>query len=206
MSLPQSFPIVLLGHTPEAERKVPCVDINNHNAAQMATEHLIQIGRKKILLLIPETLQHIQCMQERKEGYQTALKNHSIPVTSEYIHTIRCLPDPVTLFLKELPCLNEIDAIFCLSDKLAVLCMLALQAMNKKIPEDIAIIGFNNSPLTECTTPTLTSVHFPIEEQATAAIDLLLKILKKEIPYEPGFHEIETRIIVRESTVASPSQ
>jgi LacI family transcriptional regulator len=196
------FPIVLLGHTPAAEKKVPCIDINNHAAARRAIEHLIETGRKNIMMLIPEKLQHIQCVQDRCAGYQEALRLHNLPVTAEYIRTVRCIPEAVDRFMRELRCLQEIDAVFCPSDDLAALCLRSLQALDKKIPEEIALIGFNNSPITEHTTPPLSSVHWPIEAQANAAIDLLLKILKKEVPYEPGFHEIETDLVIRESTRA----
>jgi DNA-binding LacI/PurR family transcriptional regulator len=105
--------------------------------------------------------------------------------------------------MEELRCLNEIDAIFCPSDDLAALCLRALQGLGKKVPEEIALVGFDDSTLAGHTTPALSSVRRPIEQQAHAAIDLLLKILKKEIPYEPGFHEIETNLVIRESTVKS---
>ncbi len=199
----KDFPIVLLGYTPEAEKRVPCVDINNQSAARMAVEHLIETGRKNILMLIPEKLQHICCMQERLSGYKDALSRNNLPITDEFIRTVRALPDTINSFFSELRCLDEIDAIFCPTDELAALCLRNLQTLGKNVPEDIAVIGFNNTPLTAHTTPPLSSVQWPIEAQANAAIDLLLKILKKEIPYEPGFHEIETDLIIRESTLKS---
>ncbi len=202
----EDFPIVLLGYTPEAEQRVPCVDINNRKAAQMAVEHLIKIGRKKILMLIPEKLQHICCIQQRLSGYRDALNRHDLPVTDEFIRSLRSLPENVNAFFNELRCLDEVDAVFCPNDDLAALCLRSLQTVGKNVPDDIAVIGFNNSPLTEHTVPPLSTVHWPIDAQASAAIDLLLKILKKEIPYEPGFHEIETNIVVRESTFAGVRQ
>ena len=200
------FPIVLLGYSPEAEKKVPCIDINNRKAARQAVEHLIQTGRKNIMILIPEKLQHICCTQERLAGYKKALERNGLPATDEFIRTVRCLPDSVDNFMKELRCLDEIDAVFCPSDELASLCLRSLQNMGKKVPEEIAVAGFDNTTISQHTTPPLTSVDRPVEQQATAAIDLLLKILKKEVPYEPGFHEIETEVIVRESTTSSPAQ
>ncbi|MFA5688627.1 MAG: LacI family DNA-binding transcriptional regulator [Kiritimatiellales bacterium] len=195
------FPIVLLGHTAEAEKKVPCIDINNHKAAQQAIDHLVGIKRKKIMMLIPEKLRHIQCIIDRINGYKTAIENHRLPVSPEFIRTVRCLPEAVRNFMQELRCIDEIDAVFCPSDELAALCIRALQEIGKRVPEDIAVIGFDNSSLAQHTIPPLTSVNRPVSRQAYEAIDLLLKILAKEIPYEPGFKEIETEIIIRESTV-----
>jgi DNA-binding LacI/PurR family transcriptional regulator len=196
-----TFPIVLLGHTPGAEKKVPCVDINNRNASRKAVKHLIQTGRKKILFLIPEKLHHLCCIQERLLGYKDELAENKIPLSKEFIRTVRCLPEAVYEFLKELRCLDEIDAIFCPQDELSALCLRSLQEMGKRIPEDIAIIGFDDTSIAEHTSPPLSSVRLPLAEQVHAATDLLLKIMNKEIPYEPGFHEIETTLVIRESTV-----
>ena len=194
------FPIILLGYTPEAERKIPCVDINNRSAARMAVEHLIETGRKNILMLIPEKMQHICCMQERVSGYKEALSEHGLPVADNLIRTVRMLPESVNSFMNELRCLDEIDGIFCPTDELAILCMRSLKLLGKYIPQDISVIGFNDTPLAGQVFPSLSSVRWPIEDQVTYAIDLLLKILKKEIPYEPGFHRIETEVVIREST------
>ena len=194
------FPIVLLGQVAGAEEKVPCIDIDNRKMACAAVEHLIAIGRKNILILMPEKLQHIICIQDRKQGYLDALSNHGIKVSNEFIRTVRSLRSNVATFFSDLRSLDEIDAIFCPTDDLAALCIEPLKAAGKRIPEDVALIGFDNSPIAQHTSPPLSSVRRPVDMQAHAAIDLLLKILKKERPYEPGFHEIETELILREST------
>jgi DNA-binding LacI/PurR family transcriptional regulator len=196
----KEFPIVLVGQVSGAEAKVPCVDIDNRKMACKAVEHLIGLGRKNILLLMPEKLQHLICIQDRMQGYRDALAKHDIKASDEFIRTVRSLKDNMTAFFSDFRSLDEIDAIFCPTDDLAVLCIEPLKATGKSIPEDIALIGFDDLPLAQHTSPTLSTVHRPVDKQAHAAIDLLLKILKKEIPYEPGFHEIESKIIIREST------
>jgi DNA-binding LacI/PurR family transcriptional regulator len=201
----KEFPIVLLGQVEGADAKVPCIDINNRKMAQKAVEHLIGIGRKNILMLIPEKLQHISCIQDRIKGYNDALAANGITQTEEFVRTVRSLPENVKIFFDELRCLNEIDAIFCPSDELAAQCIAPLKALGKKIPEDIALCGFDDMPTALHTSPPITTVRRPVPLQAHAAIDLLLKILNKEIPYEGGFHEIETEVVVRRSTVAEPT-
>lgn len=195
------FPIVLLGQSEGAEQKLPCIDINNRKMAQKAVEHLIDIGRRNILMLIPEKLQHVSCILDRQRGYLDALKANGLNSSDEFLRTVRSINNHIHIFFKELRCLDEIDAIFCPTDDLAALCIPALKSMGKRIPEDIAIVGFDDLPIAQHTSPPLTTVRRPIENQAHAATDLLLKILKKEIPYEPGFHEIETELIIRASTV-----
>lgn len=196
----EEFPIVLLGQVAGAEEKVPCIDINNRKMAAKAVQHLIDTGRKNILLLIPEKLHHINCIQDRIQGYKDALNANGIKVSVEFMRTVRSLKNNVDDLFSDLRCLNEIDAIFCPIDELAALCIAPLKAVGKKIPEDISLIGFNNLSISQHTTPPLSSVSCPVNKQAHAAIDLLLKILKKEIPYTPRFHEIESELIIRESS------
>ena len=199
----EDFPIVLLGQLTGAEEKIPCIDINNRKMGKQAVNHLIDLERRNILMLIPELLQNLSCIQDRLQGYRDALTENGIPVSDRFTCTVRSLKDNVNTFFEELRCLEEVDAIFCATDDLAALCIEPLKALGHRIPEDIALIGFSNFPLCQYTNPPLSSVHLPTEKQFYAAIDLLLKILKKEIPYEPGFHEIETELVIRESTVAT---
>ena len=197
----KEFPIVLLGQVVGAEKKVPCIDINNRKMGCEAVTHLIRNGRKNILMLIPEKLQHISCIQDRVLGYRDALTANGIKISDEFIRTVRCLREKVHEFFEDLRCLTDIDGIFCPTDDLAALCLEPLKSLGYRFPEDIGSSGFDDRPLAEHTTPPLSSVHRPVSRQAYAAIDLLLKILKKEIPYEPGFHEIETELIIRNSTL-----
>jgi len=72
-----------------------------------------------------------------------------------------------------------------------------------RIPEDIALIGFRDLPDVQHNAPPLSTVRLPLAKQVYTAIDLLLKILEKETPYEPGFLEIETELVIRESTAGT---
>ncbi len=196
----KDFPIVLLGQVAGAEKKMPCIDINNRKMGKQAVEHLIGIGRRNILMLSPEKLKHINCIQDRQQGYRDALTGNNIQTLDKFICTVRCLKDHVNAFFEDFTGLEEVDAIFCATDDLAAFCIAPLKAMGYRIPENIAIIGFGNDPICQDTHPTLSSVHRHAGKRTHAAIDLLLKILKKEVPYEPGFHEIETELVIREST------
>ena len=199
----EDFPIVLIGQVAGAEEKMPCVDINNRKMGMQTVEHLIGLDRRHILMLIPENLQHLSCMQDRQQGYRDALTENEIQISDEFIHTLPCSKNHINAFFENLPCLEKVDAIFCASDDLAALCIAPLKALGYRIPEDIALIGFGNSIISQRTSPTISSVHLPEEKHVYAAADLLLKILNKEIPYEPGFHEIEAELVIRESTVAT---
>lgn len=196
----REFPIILIGNIEGASEKIPCVDINNRKMARMAVEHLIQVGRKKILILVDENLGQLACMQDRMDGYREALESNGIPVSGEFIRTARGTSRDVKKFFSELRCLDEIDAIFCPNDPIAALCINPLKEMGKRIPEDIALMGFSDRLIARHTTPTLSTVRLPAEKMVFTAIDMLLKILNSEIPYEPGFTEIDTELLIRDST------
>jgi len=197
------FPIVLIGQTEGAKEKVPCIDINNREMGRQAVEHLIGLGRCNILMLIPEIVQHLSCIQDRLQGYRDALTENGIQVSDQRIHITRHLKRDVDGFIRNLACIRELDAIFCATDDLAALCIAPLKAMGLQVPEDIAIMGFGNGAVCQHTTPPLSSVCCSAHKQTYAAIDLLLKVLNKEIPYEPGFHEIEAELVIRESTAGT---
>jgi len=195
-----NFPIVLLGQIAGAEGKLPCVDIDNRKMARRAVEHLIGLGRRNILMLSPESLQHVCCIQDRVQGYRDALTENGIQVSDKLIRTVRNVKDDVNELLMNLPCLGEVDAIFAANDDIVAFCIEPLKAMGRRIPEDVALMGFSDTLVCQHTNPPLSSVRRPAKKQAYAAVDLLLKILNKEVPYEPGFHEIETELVIREST------
>ncbi len=196
----KDFPIILLGQLSGAEKKVPCIDMNNRKMGAEAVGHLIETGRRNILMLTPEKLQHINCIQDRRQGYRDALAKNGIEISDDLICSVRSLKDNVSDFLQNFPRLDRVDAIFCPTDDLATLCIAPLKAMGYRIPEDIALIGFGDLPGAQHTSPPLTTVRLPLAKQVYAAIDLLLKILNKETPYEPGFREIEAELVIREST------
>lgn len=196
----EDFPIILLGQLNGAEEKIPCVDVNNREMGKQAVKHLLETGRRNILMLIPEELQHINCIQDRRKGYCDALAESGIPVLDERIHAVRGMSDSVNGFFDTLSGLDNVDAIFCANDILASLCIAPLKARGYRVPEDVAIMGFGDLPSARYTSPALSSVRLPLEKQVYTAIDLLLKILAKEAPYAPGFHDVPAELVIREST------
>lgn len=194
------FPIILLGELAGAEKKIPCIDMNNRKMAKQAVQYLIDQDCRNILMLIPEKLQDINCIKDRCLGYQDALRENAIGVNEEFICTVRCLKEDINTFFEKLPFLDEIDAVFCAIDDLAVLCIDSVKALGYHIPEDVSLMGFSDAPFSQYTNPPLSTVRVPVEAQAHAAIDLLLKALKDKAAYEPGFHEIDAELVIREST------
>lgn len=196
----ENFPIVVLGHMQEAKKKLPCIDINNRNAAQTAVDHLLSKGRKAILFLGPKHSENMQYQLDRLAGYKDALQKNGLPVKASNIHTTSCTETDVDEFFQTLENLDQIDGLFCPDDELAAYSISALCKLGKRIPEDIAVVGFNNAPVSTLTNPSLTTIDIPAKKVAEAGLNLLLDIIEKKTPYQAGFQEIETTLIERQST------
>lgn len=195
-----SFPIVLMGDFPRAEQFVPCIDINNRKEAGKVVHHLVDTGRKKILMLVPREISNQHSIQLRVRGYREAHDELGLPLREEWIQMVGEEPDSLVDFFKQLPFFKEIDAVFTPVDYLAIRAIQALKELGCHVPRDVAVAGFDDSSAGRLNDPSLTSVRLPVEQEVYQSTDLLLGILNKERPYTPGFIEMEAELIVREST------
>ena len=197
----KNIPLVLLGDMKELHDSVICVDINNRKMAKKSTEHLLSIGRKNIMVLVPERVLSTYCIQDRLNGYREALNAAGLDANPDLIQVIRNDEAIVSDFIKSTPLLDRADAVFCLSDDLAMLCLDPLRKRGLKIPEDIAVMGFDGFDLFSEKANKLSTVKIPIHAMACKATEHLLAVLENKTPYQPGFYEVPAEVLIRESTV-----
>lgn len=199
----KGFPIVFFDRITE-EIDTFKVVVDNYKGAYNATKHLIDSGYKKIAHI--SSAPHLSISIERLEGYKAALKDNNIPFTESYVKNCnhggmiyKELEDAVKslINLKDRP-----DAIFSAGDRLTVSCLSALNAVGIKIPEEIALVGFSNSPLVELMSPSLTVVKQPAFEMGQTATELLIKLIESKRPITE-FEKIilQTEVFVRKSSV-----
>ncbi len=200
-TLNENIPLVLLGDMQELRSSVICVDINNRKMAQKATEHLLSIGRKNIMVLVPELILSTYCIQDRLSGYRDALHAAGLKENPDLIRLVRNDEKVVSEFIMNCSSLEHVDAIFCLSDEIAKLCMDPLQERGFKIPEDIALMGFSGFDLFSEKANKLSTIKIPIHAMACRAVEHLLAVLENKTPYKPGFYEVPAELVIRESTV-----
>lgn len=198
----KGFPIVFFDRiTDEIETHKVVAD--NYKGAYDATQHLVDMGYKKIAHL--SSASHLSISKERLEGYKAALKDNKITLNEQHIKNCnhggmiyKELEDAVKSLvnLKDKP-----DAIFSAGDRLTVSCLSALKAIGLKVPDDIALVGFSNSPLVELLNPGLTAVKQPAFEMGQAATELLIKIIEsKRAITEFETVTLQTETIVRDSS------
>ncbi len=149
------------------------VTVNQHQGAYLAVEHLIKKGYKKIAHLAGPS--HLSIATERLNGYLAALKDHNIPVNPAYIIHCENFEDDA---LEKVQLLFKLDskpdAIFAVNDSSAIISIQYLQGLGYRIPQDVAVIGYNNEPVSKVVSPTLTTIMQPSYEVGKIATQLLI--------------------------------
>lgn len=177
------------------------VVVNDYEGAFNATQHLIQTGRRRIAHLSGNKLLSIS--KNRMEGYLDALKAHDLEADPELI--IHCGFNrehiiAATMRLMHMP--NRPDAIVVINDPVAIQVMLILKEQGIRIPEDVAIVGFGNEPVSTIIDPGLTSVdQNPLELGRVAAQVFLQRLENKELAAKPETKVLKTQLIIRGSSM-----
>lgn len=162
-------PLILLDHWSES-MEFNAVLINNADAARMITEHLLNYGHKEIGYLKGSF--RIKGFRSRYVGFLTALRKKKIPYREEFTATLgTSLNDAYQDMLKYLeknPVLPT--AYFADNDMIALGAMKALQEKGYRIPEDVSIVGFDDLPFSEISSPGLTTLRVPNREMGKMAV------------------------------------
>lgn len=172
-----NIPVVLLENYTDFGR---CIVIDNVKASYRATSKLIELGHRKIgCIIAQEDIDHVWA--DRIEGYKKALKDKGIkydPNLIVYENSVGI--NEAGLATKELLEKDPLTtAILYGSDRQAYGGMSALRELGKRIPEDIAIIGFDDIEFNKIMTPSLSSVRQPIKELGELGINMLFESVEK---------------------------
>jgi LacI family transcriptional regulator len=165
-----------------------------------ATEHLISNGCKIIAYFSGPG--ELKIYQNRLRGYRAALQKHNISYRSELVFTSRLMEEDGIENAKKIMSLNiNVDGIFAANDVSAIGAMKYLKIKGVKIPEDMAIVGFSNEPISEVIEPSLTTIDQSGHEIGRLATDLLLKQIKDGSgSIRPETLVLKTSLIARDST------
>ncbi|HHV64824.1 MAG TPA: LacI family transcriptional regulator [Peptococcaceae bacterium] len=177
--------------------KLPSIQINNVQSSREACEYLLKLGHRQIVTITgpAESTTTI----DRLEGYQQALKRHGIEPEKRLIIQGNFEYNSGYKAVQEFPEIGrgKVTALFAQNDMMAIGAMKALQEKGLRVPEDIAIIGFDNIPLSSFVTPALSTVDVPVYEMGKTAMRMLADILNG--------HEVSrlvtlpTRLAIRQS-------
>jgi len=192
-------PIVLVNtHLPAAEVRVPAVEIDDMHGMYSAVAHLIRLGHRRIGLV---TYHHDA---PRLQGYQRALADAGIVFDAALVvaatRMSRLLEDAGERAYELLRAHPDLTAIATSADVAAIGAMRAAYRVGRRVPDDLAVVGFDDINLAAMMAPALTTVAQPIDAMATAALDLMLEQINEgSVALDHRRVRLETHLIVRES-------
>ncbi|MFE2446031.1 LacI family DNA-binding transcriptional regulator [Streptomyces sp. NPDC021218] len=192
------IPFVMIDPAHDPPPGVPSVAAANWQGGMAATEHLIELGHRRIAVL--GGLGRAVRDGGQVAGYRSAMAAAGLPVPSAYVRygdvgeagaghrmaKLLDLPEPPT-------------AVFVCSDQMVPGVYQAAGERGLEVPRDISVVGFDDLPQARWITPALTTVRQPLSEMAAAALRKLLRLMTGEIP-EAIRTELSTRLMVRSST------
>lgn len=172
-----NFPMVLMHETPSEGMNIPVITVENKDGAEMLVSHLIEKhGRRRIVFLRGPEGHEDSVWRER--GYHEALAAHEIPFDQNLISSGEFDQETAYHSMKRLIQDGaDFDAVFAGDDDAAIGVYRALKEAKRLIPDDVAVVGFDDVDFAGYISPALTTVRAPIEEVGREAVRQLLTIL-----------------------------
>ncbi|MDN3360033.1 LacI family DNA-binding transcriptional regulator [Actinomadura sp. DC4] len=175
---------------PVSSLPVPYCDCDNEGGARTAVEHLIGLGRRRVATIAGPP--DMTAAQDRLAGYRAALTAaNRRPLVAPGDFTRESGANAMRNLLADDP---EVDAVFAASDLMALGALGALRAAGRRVPEDVAVAGFDDIELARFSEPPLTTVRQPVAEVAACIVTMLLAA---EPPTAPVI--LPTELVVRAS-------
>jgi len=193
-------PLVLLGRMPGMD--IPLVDVDNVKAAEMAVAHLLALGHRRIAMITNAPPSYI-ASRDRLAGYRQALEAAGLAYDEELVRYGDFTAASGAKAMAELLALSPFpSAVFVASDVVACGALQVIKQHGLRVPDDIALVGFDDIPLACYLDPPLTTVRLPAYELGRAAAEQLIRLLEGENVTERQVL-LETELIVRESCGAT---
>ncbi len=190
----EGLPVVSIGRYPQ-EPGVSYVDADNVGGGRMATEHLLRLGWRRVATIAgPQTMAP---GIDRLEGYRAALQAWGIRPSPDWIAEGDFTEAGGYMAMRRLLSARP-DAVFVASDLMAMGALKALREAGLRVPEDMAIVGYDDVELAQFTDPPLTTVRQPIYELGRVAVQLLLHQLEEDVR-EPQRVILPTELVIRAS-------
>jgi LacI family transcriptional regulator len=175
--LRRKFPCVLF-FTRSLDGEVAFVDSDNYTGGRMATQHLLDLGHKRIGM-VRGSLRSV-ASNDRFNGYRDAMEVSGLGVRDEHVCIMTTLTENPEGFIQMMQGPNAPTALFVWSDDDAFTAIRLLTEWGYRVPEDVSVVGFDSLDPCERFTPPLTSVRQPVCEMAREATLLLAKIARGE--------------------------
>jgi LacI family transcriptional regulator len=197
--LNKNIPVVFFDRVTECFGCMSVV-VDNYKAGYEAVNHLVEQGCRRIMHMGGNMLRNVY--NDRFRGYRQVLADNNIPFDEDLV-VISGMKgeDGVNTARKILGMKNRPDGIFVSNDTCAVAIIVELEKAGLRIPEDIAVVGFNNEPISQIVRPNLTSVDYPALEIGEIAATSLINKLTNASSDNLNNVVLKHKLIVRESSM-----
>ena len=196
------IPIVCIDRYPENSDNIPFVRSDDTKGGYLATEYLIKKGCKKIINIESYTASYNRRL--RTEGYEKALQDYNLPINKNlYLKVSGIDPSYVEaeiLVAQFLHQGNTCDGIFASSDRAALGALYALQRFHLKVPDEVQIVGFDNTLYTMLCSPTISTISRNVIAMAETASQILLNIINEKKTGQQSI-VVPVDLILRQSTL-----
>jgi LacI family transcriptional regulator len=198
----RGLPVVLIDDRAKSPL-FPSVATTNRSGGHAAGAHLVELGRRRPLVVTGPD--RFGCTQERLDGFAAAYADAGLPLDPALVVEGDFTFDAGQRAVKRtIEAGMKFDAVFAHNDLSAAGAVQAVREAGRRVPEDVAVVGFDDLPLAATTDPPLTSVRQPLREMGEAAARMLLAHFHgAALPQSPTV--IPTTFTVRRSTIAPGS-
>lgn len=204
----ERFPfVILINRFLETDVAGVCtIDVDDKGGAKQAVDHFIASGHTHVAFVAgPE---HSLSSRQRLEGYRLSLNAHQLPFREEYIK--HCVPDTEGGYAAAMALLNnspKITAVFAFNDLTATGVLRACADLNRRVPNDVAIIGVDDIPLASLVTPALSTLRIGKRELGATAMRILTQLMNGKLLVDNCHQIITPELVLRQSTaVVRPTE
>jgi LacI family transcriptional regulator, galactose operon repressor len=195
----EGAPVVLMGRLPNAN--IPFVDVDNVGGARTATQHLIDLGHRRIGLITNADPAYT-ASADRLAGYREALQTAGLTFDQTLVRYGDFTPHGGEVAMMELlQVVPRPTAVFIASDTVALGALQTIRRSNLRVPDDVALVGFDDVALSDLIDPPLTTIRLPAYGLGWGAAEMLIRLIGKEEIQQPAVI-LETELIVRKSSGA----
>jgi LacI family transcriptional regulator len=198
------FVRILSGSQPPDD-KSPCVFVDDRTAAYRITQYLIDLGHKAIAFLGGEEAH--KSSGERYEGYKAALKDNRIPLEKKWVVPGEYSFESGVKRSRQLLSNNtRPTAVFACNDEIAAGTLFAARILGIEVPQQLSIVGFEDSPFSRQAWPNLTTAQQPNASIAQQATQLLINCIRQSNSAKVESEGFYPELIVRDSTCPPPGR
>jgi LacI family transcriptional regulator len=204
LNVPSTMPVVLLCSVSRGN-ELDSLTIQNCRGARDMVRHLLSLGHRRIAIIKGSPRNYDAA--ERLRGYKLALREEGIKPDATLEREGGFTEQggyAAAMSLLQLP--DGPTAIFAANDSMAIGALSALRESGVRVPEDIAVAGFDDIPLARFMDPPLSSVHVPICELGANAVEMLLHGITHKNDHDRKRRRVSTHLVIRRSSGGQPAE